>query len=110
MRNLSGACQLQEKFSCGHMHSKRWARCTEKLSSEISGPLRPAAIASGFRPILIFGLQQLGHPPTFRELKRKLRDTNRGGDADAFRAAFLSIAVFTAAGFGLALSIPLRRI
>jgi predicted MFS family arabinose efflux permease len=30
--------------------------------------------------------------------------------ADAFRAAFLSIAVFTAAGFGLALSIPLRRI
>jgi sugar phosphate permease len=30
--------------------------------------------------------------------------------ADAFRAAFLSIAVFTAVGFGLALSIPLRRI
>jgi hypothetical protein len=30
--------------------------------------------------------------------------------ADAFRAAFLSIAVFTAAGFCLALSIPLRRI
>jgi hypothetical protein len=30
--------------------------------------------------------------------------------ADAFRAAFLSIAVFTAAGFCLAPSIPLRRI
>jgi predicted MFS family arabinose efflux permease len=30
--------------------------------------------------------------------------------ADAFRAAFLSIAVFTTAGFWLALSIPLRRI
>jgi P-type conjugative transfer ATPase TrbB len=25
MRNLSGACQLLEKFGCGHMHSKRWA-------------------------------------------------------------------------------------
>jgi len=34
----------------------------------------------------------------------------RAAIADAFRIAFLSIAAFTAAGFFLALSIPLRRI
>ena len=45
MRNLSGACQLQEKFGCGHMHSKRWARCTEKLTSEISQRVGPKTFA-----------------------------------------------------------------
>jgi hypothetical protein len=39
-----------------------------------------------------------------------LPGTVRESIADAFRAAFLSIAAFTSAGFCLALSIPLRRI
>jgi EmrB/QacA subfamily drug resistance transporter len=38
------------------------------------------------------------------------RATFQSDVADAFRLAFLSIAAFTAIGFGLALTIPLRRI
>jgi hypothetical protein len=45
-----------------------------------------------------------------RKIDNAARDAVQADIAEAFRAAFLSIAAFTTLGFFLAVAIPLRRI